>query len=151
MDEIKQNQGTENRRKIYFLLKNHPELAKDLALIMEEAYDKLLDALYARCDEEAKKEGLPPSEEANTDFSMLQDFLTTIMEEDMAWPNLVASGNQMYEDWEEDDKEQFIRELSAINQPYWTTDENGVWYECDCYGNKTGKTDDRPGLIPGLV
>lgn len=137
MDEIKQNQGTENRRKVYSLLKNHPELAKDLALIMEEAYDKLLDALYARCDEEARKEGLPSSDEANTDFSMLQDFLTENMEEDMLWPNLIASGNQMYEDWEEDDKERFIRELSAIDQPYWKDDpETGKPQKYDCFGNK---------------
>lgn len=137
MESIKLNQGTENRRKVYYLLKNHPELAKDLALIMEEAYDKLLDALYARCDEEAKKEGLPPLDEAYTDFSMLQDFLTEIMEEDMDWPNLIASGNQVYEDWEEDDKEQFIRELSSINEPYWAEDpETGKLQKYDCFGNK---------------
>lgn len=137
MDEIKQNQGNENRRKIYYLLKSHPELAKDLALIFEEAYDKLLDSLYARCDEEAEKEGLPTSSDGYSDFSMLQDFLTETMEEDMAWPNLIATGNQMYEEWDEDDKEQFIRELSAINEPYWENDpETGESHKYDCFGNR---------------
>lgn len=138
MDKIKPNQGNENQRRVYNTLKSHPQLAEDLAKILDKAYNDLLDKLYARLDQEAIKEGLPL--QGDTDFNLIADFLTVNMEEYMAWPNLISTGNQPYEDWGNDEKESFIREISAIEKGYWDGDpETGELCKYDCFGNKQSK------------
>lgn len=135
MDKIKENQGTQNQRKVYNFLKANPELADQLLKLFENAYDKLMDDYIAIVQGFIKDN---PKEEDLA--NLLADFLCGIMEENMLWPNLEALDHEMinYQDGEtptEEQRESWIQEISAINKGWWGSDSNGNAIKYDAFGN----------------